>query len=162
LVFAIGCVMAIAAADALVAQPRAPVSLPTDLGTRDDALGRLFTPATFPAGTFVVYRTAEHIGKLASRLKALDPEPVQGAWDVGRSGVFDALGAEGPYDKGRVARLFGGSSPSAARGSLQTADGRMAITLVSPYPDPSLASLRTGTMVIVTRLPGARAVDVRP
>ena len=61
--------------------------------------------------------------------------------------------AEPPYDKGRLARLFGGSSPWVARGSLATPRGRIAVALISPYPDLAITTLRQGTLVIVTRLP---------
>jgi hypothetical protein len=140
-------------AGSAVSQEHAAISLLADLGPEDDALRVLFTPAPFPPGTFVVHRTAEMIGGLAARLRALDPAPAPGAWDVERAGVFDAFGSEGPYDKARLARLFGGTSPSVARGSLVTAAGRRAVTLISPYPEASLSSLRRGTMVIVTKLP---------
>lgn len=131
--------------------------LPAEIGPPDEALRILFTPAGFPDGTFVVHRSTLDIGELAGRLKARDPMAVDGAWHVERSGVFDAFGAEGPYDKARLARLFGGLLPSVARGSLVTTAGRLAITLLSPCPDVSLSSLRPETMVIVTKLPGRAA-----
>ena len=134
-------------------QVHTPVPIPAEIGPSDDALQRAFTPATFAAGSFAVHRSAETIARLAARLRALDPAPAPGAWDVERAGVFDAFGGDGPYDKARLARLFGGSSPTVARGTLVTAAGRRAFTLISPCPDASLSSLRPGTMVIVTRLP---------
>ena len=127
--------------------------LPSEVGPPDDTLRLLFTPASFPAGTFSVHRSAEPIGRLAGLFKAADPAPAEGAWRVEHAGVFDAFGAEGPYDKPRLALLFGGASPSVARGSFATATGRLALTLISPYPNASLDSLREGTMVIVTKLP---------
>lgn len=133
--------------------PASAPGIPSAIGTPDEDLRLLFTPASLPPGTFVVHRSVEDIGRLAARLKTLDPAPAEGAWRVERAGVFDAFGAEGPYDKARVARLFGGASPAVARGSLVTAQGRLAFTLISPYPDVSLSSLRKGTMVIVTKLP---------
>jgi hypothetical protein len=123
------------------------------LGPKDDSLRRLFTPATFPAGTFTVHRSDERIETLAARLRALDAAPAASAWRIEGAGVFDAFGAEGPYDKPRLARLFGGSSPSVARGTLVTATGRLAFTLISPCPDQSLSSLGQGTLVIATKLP---------
>ena len=89
-------------------QPRPADAVTRTLGRKDDSLRRLFTPATFPPGTFTVHRSDERIERLAARLRALDPAPVAGAWRVERAGVFDAFGAEGPYDKPRLARLFGG------------------------------------------------------
>jgi hypothetical protein len=134
-------------------QTTAAVSLPAEIGVADEGLRRLFTPSTFPAGTFKVHRSAQHIETLAAALTALDPSTAEGAWLVERAGVFDAFGSEGPYDKPRLALLFGGSSPSVARGTLVTVEGRLALTLIEPYPDAALASLRQGTMVIVTKLP---------
>jgi hypothetical protein len=134
-------------------QADAAVSIPAEIGPADDRLRLAFTPATFAAGSFAVHRSAEEIGRLAARLRALDSAPAPGAWQVERAGVFDAFGGEGSYDKARLARLFGGSSPSVARGTLVTATGRRAFTLISPCPDASLSSLRPGTMVVVTRLP---------
>lgn len=128
--------------------------LPLDLGPEDRAYRELFTPSSSPPGTFAVYRSAEDVRSLAARLRALDLNPAAGAWDVEKTGVFDAFGAEGPYDKGRLARLFGGSSPRVARGSLVTPPGRVAVALISPYPDLAITSLQQGTLVIVTRLPG--------
>jgi hypothetical protein len=134
-------------------QPQPAVSLPAEIGPPDEGLRLAFTPATFAAGSFHVHHSAEAIARLAARLRALDPAPAPGAWQVERAGVFDAFGGEGPYDKARLARLFGGSSPSVARGTLITKGGRRAFTLIAPCPDPSLSALRPGTMVIVTRLP---------
>jgi hypothetical protein len=131
-------------------------TVPVDLGPADSAYRELFTPSSSPPGTFAVYRSAEGIQSLATRFRALDPTPAAGAWDVERTGVFDAFGAEGPYDKGRLVRLFGGSSPRAARGSLVTPQGRIAVALISPYPDLAITSLQEGTLVIVTRLPVGR------
>ena len=138
---------------ASTSEPQAGPVLPLDLGPEDRAYRELFTPSSSPPGTFAVYRSAEPITTLAARLKALDPDPAAGAWEVARTSVFDAFGAEGPYDKGRLARLFGGSSPRAARGSLVTPPDRVAVALISPYPDLALTSLQQGTLVIVTRLP---------
>jgi hypothetical protein len=148
------CLMAAGTAPPIRAgQARSIGSLPSEIGSPDETLRLLFTPASFPAGTFSVYRSGAPIRRLAGLLKALDPRPAEGAWRVENAGVFDAFGAEGPYDKPRLALLFGGASPSVARGSLVTATGRVALTLISPVPNPSLDSLREGTMVIVAKLP---------
>jgi hypothetical protein len=134
-------------------QAHGPVSIPAEIGPTDEGLRLAFTPATFAAGSFAVHRSAEAIARLAARLRALDPAPAPGAWQVERAGVFDAFGGEGPYEKARLARLFGGSSPAVARGTLVTTGGRRAFTLIAPCPDASLSTLRQGTMVIVTTLP---------
>jgi hypothetical protein len=134
-------------------EAQAGPALPLDLGSEDRAYRELFTPSSSPPGTFAVYRSAEDLTSLAARLRALDAHPAAGAWDVEKTGVFDAFGTEGPYDKGRLARLFGGSSPRAARGSLVMPPARVAVALISPYPDLAITSLQRGTLVIVTRLP---------
>jgi hypothetical protein len=137
-------------------EAQAGPALPLDLGSEDRAYRELFTPCSSPPGTFAVYRSAEDLTSLAARLRALDGHPAAGAWEVEKTGVFDAFGDEGPYDKGRLARLFGGSSPRAARGSLVTPPGRVAVALISPYPDLAITSLQRGTLVIVTRLRTSR------
>jgi hypothetical protein len=145
-------VLALGASEPLNTQAHPGGTLPLDLGPEDAAYRDLFTPASSPPGTFTVYRSAEDIRALAARLRSFDATPAPGAWDVDRTGVFDAFGAEPPYDKGRLARLFGGSSPWVARGSLATPRGRIAVALISPYPDLAITTLRQGTLVIVTRL----------
>jgi hypothetical protein len=124
-----------------------------DFGPSDETLRQLFTPASLPPGTFEVHRSPEDIRGLASRLRARSAAPVNGMWRVDHAGVFDAFGAEGPYNKPKLARLFGGSSPLVARGTLPTSNGRYAVTLISPYPDSTLSALEPGTLVIVTKLP---------
>jgi hypothetical protein len=141
------------AAQVPTCQAHAGPALPLDLGREDRAYRELFTPSSSPPGTFAVYRIAEDLMSLAARLRALDPHPPAGAWAVERTGVFDAFGSEGPYDKSRLARLFGGSSPRAAWGSLVTPSGHVAVALISPYPDLAITALQQGTLVILTRLP---------
>ena len=133
-------------------EAEAGAALPLDLGPEDRAYRELFTPSSSPSSTFAVYRSADELTSLAARLRALDTHPAPGAWEAEKTGVFDAFGAEGPYDKGRLARLFGGSSPRAARGSLVMPPARVAVALISPYPDLAITSLQQGTLVIVTRL----------
>ncbi|HZT75273.1 MAG TPA: hypothetical protein VFA27_01350 [Vicinamibacterales bacterium] len=61
---------------------------------------------------------------------------------------LDALGAAGDYDRAKVARLYGGSRPSVARGWRQDGDRFESITLISPHPDAALERLVPGTLVI--------------
>lgn len=61
---------------------------------------------------------------------------------------LDAFGTAGGYDRSKVARLYGGSRPKVARGWWQTGDHFESITLISPFPDPSLDRLNPGTLVI--------------
>ena len=126
---------------------------PTALGTPDPALTRLFTPRAVPAGTYVVYRSAEPIEALTARLKDLDPNPSPGAWEPSRPEAHTAFGADGIYDMLRLARLFTGKRVTLVRGSLLHERRRLAYTLISPYPDPSLSTVESGTMVIEFAVP---------
>lgn len=130
-----------------------------DLGVRDAALTRLFTPSSAPPGTYEVYRSPRAIAALAADLRARDPDPVEDAWKVAPLGPADAFGSNGLYDGPRLARLYVGTVPLVARGSLQATEGLLGYTLIAPWPDATLTSLRPGTMVIVvhvTALTGMR------
>jgi hypothetical protein len=118
------------------------------LGVPDAALTRLFTPISAPPGQYVVYRSDRPIDALAAELKALDPEPAPGAWEPTRPEAHDAFGQEGPYDRSRLARLFRGKRVTLIRGSLKEGRHRVAYTLVSPFPTPSMDAINDGTMVI--------------
>jgi hypothetical protein len=123
------------------------------LGTPDSALTRLFTPLSAPPGRYVVYRSARAIADIARDLKALDPRPAPGAWAAARPEAHDAFGQEGSYDRSRLARLFRGQRVTLVRGSLVKGGTRVAYTLISPYPDASLSSIASGTMVIEFNVP---------
>ena len=118
------------------------------LGVPDAALTRLFTPIAAPAGEYVVYRSDRPIDAVAAELKALDPDPAPGAWQPLRPEAHDAFGQEGPYDRARLARVFRGKRVTLIRGSLTQGPLRVAYTLLSPYPAPSLDTIVAGTMVI--------------
>ena len=123
------------------------------LGTPDPALTRLFTPLSVPPGTYLVYRSSEAVETMTARLRALDPAPAPGAWEPTRPEAHDAFGQEGPYDRDRLARLFNGKRVSLVRGSVVHQRQRLAYTLISPYPDPTLSRIVDGTMVIEFRVP---------
>jgi len=129
------------------AGPAAP-----DIGTYDARLTRLFTPAAAPPGIYQVFCSPRPIAELSAALRALDPSPVGDAWRVSPLGPVDAFGTVGPYDAPKLARLYMGSRPQVARGSLRTAEGLVAYTLIAPWPDADLAALQPGTMVIVFRV----------
>ncbi len=126
---------------------------PAALGTPGPVLTRLFTPRAVPAGTYVVYRSGEPIEALTARLKALDPNPSPGAWEPSRPEAHNAFGTDGVYDRLRLARLFTGKRVTVVRGSLLHGGRRLAYTLISPYPDPSLSTIESGTMVIEFAVP---------
>jgi hypothetical protein len=106
-----------------------------------------------------VFRSTRPIAELAAELRVRDPSPVGDAWKVSPLAPVDAFGTVGPYDAPKLARLYMGTRPRVARGSLRTGDGLVAYTLVAPWPDPDLTALQPGTMVIVfhvTALTGLR------
>ena len=124
------------------------------LGTRAAALERLFTPPTATPGMYEVYESTESIDSLAALLRRQDAAPSDSAWKKQRLTPGDAFGAESSYDRWRVGRLYGGRRVEVVRGSLRNGNGTItAYTLLSPYPDPTLASLLSGTMVIVFHVP---------
>ena len=135
----------------LMASSAAATGVP--LGTPDPALTRLFTPLSVPPGTYLAYRSSETIEALTARLRALDPAPALGAWEPSRPEANGAFGQEGAYDRARLARLFNGKRVTVVRGSLVQNGQRLAFTLVSPYPDPTLSHLVDGTMAIEFRVP---------
>jgi hypothetical protein len=126
---------------------------PVDLGRPDAALTRLFTPPSAPPGTCVVYRSSEPFEVVVARLRALDPAPAPGAWEVTRPEAGGAFGQEGPYDRSRLARLFNGRRVALARGSLVVDGQRLAYTVIAPHPDATLSSVVDGTLVIEVRVP---------
>jgi hypothetical protein len=125
---------------------------PPRIGTYDPRLTRLFTPPAAPPGIYEVFRSERRIADLAAELRALDPAPVGDAWNVAPLSPVDAFGTTGPYDAPKLARLYMGSRPQVARGSLRTSEGLVAYTLIAPWPDADLTALQPGTMVIVFRV----------
>ena len=76
-----------------------------------------------------------------------------GAWQPRPELPFDAFGQTGRYDRWKLAELYGARRARVARGP--RGDGTRVTevwTLVSPYPDPSLARLVPGTLLIVLRV----------
>jgi len=123
------------------------------LGTPNPSLTRLFTPLAVPPGTYAVSTSTEKIETLTARLKEQDSSPAPGAWVASRPEAGAAFGQEGLYDRARLARLFNGKRVTVVRGSLAQQGQRLAYTLVSPYPDPTLSHIIEGTMVIEFRVP---------
>jgi hypothetical protein len=142
---------------AVVVQVQAVMGQPV-LGVADAALTRLFTPIAAPPGEYVVYRSDRAIAAIAAELKALDPEPAPGAWEPLRPEAHDAFGQVGTYDRFRLARLFRGKRVTLIRGSLTEGPLRVAYTLISPYPAPSLDAILPGTIVIRYEIGPPRAL----
>ncbi len=72
----------------------------------------------------------------------------------------DGFGTIGGYDRAALAKLFGARRVTVARGP-RLVGGRVvaSVTLLSPYPDPTLTRLLPGTLRIVTRLVPAAPVS---
>jgi hypothetical protein len=133
-----------------------------ELGRRDRALERQFTPIAAPDGAYVVSTTDTPISQLAADLKRLDPSPAPGAWQVTHLEAHEAFGQAGLYDRFQLAELFGGQRLSVVRGSLAAGAYRTAYTLISPHPDGTLSRIVHGTMVIQVRIAAAAAPAARP
>jgi hypothetical protein len=104
----------------------------------DPVLTALFTPPNPHVGRYQVCTTDRRIEEVA-----------EAGWTIESLDAQDAFGRAGPYDRGALARLYGGRRPRVARGWRQQ-DGRFeSVTLISPYPDASLSHLNSGTMMIV-------------
>ena len=110
----------------------------------DPALTALFTPPHPELGRYEVCASSDSIEAVAAA--------------GGRQGLhygnvealesLDAFGTAGRYDRSRLARLYGGTRVRVAHGWKESADHFESITLLSPYPDPSLTRLLPGTMEI--------------
>ena len=111
-----------------------------------------------PAAHREVYRAAVSSMTLDMVLTSLADDPTlvraPGAWTARGQGPIDAFGQSGTYDRWRVARLYRSRQARVARGA-RMENGRVveSWTLISPYPDPALTTLRPGTLLLVLRLP---------
>jgi hypothetical protein len=115
----------------------------------------LFTPAAAHPGAYETYVSPLALDAALQTL-ANDPTLLQppGAWTPAALIAGDAFGRQGTYNRWALARLYGARRARVARGPRER-DGRVAEswTLISPYPDVSLARLEPGTLLIVLHLP---------
>jgi hypothetical protein len=115
----------------------------------------LFAPGGSRGGAYQVFVSPRALDAV---LASLDAEPgllaPPGAWQPTPLLPFDAFGQTGRYDRWKMARLYGSRRAQVARGPRE-ADGRVSEswTLISPYPDPSLTRLETGTLLIILSVP---------
>ena len=113
----------------------------------------LFAPGDGRAAFYRAYVAAADLDTVL-RLVTADPalRGAPGAWTPELASPLDIFGQAGRYDRSRVARLYGGRRPRVARGTRLTTDGTTeAWTLISPYPEPGLRRLESGTLVLVFR-----------
>jgi hypothetical protein len=97
-----------------------------------------------------VYAAGSRIEDVVGAFKSIArSDDVRGAWVIQETNPLSAFGEAGPYDRTKVARLYVAVPVRVARGPI-IRDGRTiaSITLVSPYPDPSLTRLERGTLII--------------
>jgi len=109
----------------------------------DAALTALFTPLHPILGRYEVCTTGDPLDQVAA--------PAPDGPKYGPSEMLEpleAFGAAGPYDRAALARLYAGRRVRVARGWIERDGEFESITLLSPYPDATLARLHPGTMVI--------------
>lgn len=104
----------------------------------------LFTPAQPALGRYEVCTTAEAIEQVVES----GPAGAMHFGDIEALESLDAFGKAGPYDRSRLARLYGGTRVKVAHGWGTSTAGFTSVTLLSPYPDPSFTRLLPGTMSI--------------
>jgi hypothetical protein len=119
----------------------------------DPAFARLFAPPHPRVGRYEVCMSAEPLTAL------VEPD-----WPIEATGPLDAFGLAGTYNRAALVRLYGGRRVQAAHGwrgikrhlerpidgqAEGTVDGTFeSLTLISPYPDPTLTRLEPGTLII--------------
>jgi hypothetical protein len=102
----------------------------------------LFAPLHPQLGHYDLFTTSEPLPR------AMDAEPEATGWSLESAAPLDAFGSAGDYDRAALARLFGGRLASVARGTIRQNGRFVALTLISPYPDPDMRRLNPGTLII--------------
>ena len=97
-------------------------------------IGGRYEVCTTPASIDDVLADAGPQGPHYGPMEAVDP--------------LDALGDAGPYDRLALARLYGSRRANVAHGWMRENGGLVSITLMSPYPNRTLTSLMSGTLVV--------------
>jgi hypothetical protein len=120
-------------------------------------LARIFTPQHEPDAACQVTVLKEGIEGALRRVKEALPPGFRlgtppGSWQKQALDPLEAFGTAGTYDRARLAQLYWGRTVSVVRGPVER-DGRVAgaLTLVSPYPDPTLTRLESGTLAILLK-----------
>lgn len=138
--------------------PGGALSVP---GARSDAHRRLFTPLGAPPGAYIVtvlpspmaearQAVMRALGVEAPPAGPVAPAPLGHPWAVRRLEAAEAFGTSGTYEPVRLARLFNGRRAEVCRGPvIRGGEVVASVTLISPYPDPFLSRLVSGTLVLV-------------
>jgi hypothetical protein len=102
----------------------------------DPVLAVLFTPERPQLGRYEVCTVDAPLAAVAE------------GWTIESVVPLDAFGSAGRYDRHALSRIYGGRRAAVARGWRRNGDGIESITLISPYPDPTLTRLVQGTLMI--------------
>jgi hypothetical protein len=141
------------------AQGRSALRLP---GTPAPELAKQFTPRHAPAEAYEVVvldgdieRAREQV--LTAVRNASAAAPSRETLVVRSLDPLQAFGRAGTYNQTTVARLYTGRKAKVVRIPVDR-QGRTiaAITLISPYPDPTLSRLIEGTLVIALNVATVR------
>jgi hypothetical protein len=132
------------AARTAAAEPMVPAIAVAGLdGCRcDPALARIFTPVRPQHGRYAVCTTEAPPEAVAG------PDP-----RVETQHPLDAFGTAGPYNRARLALLYGGRQARVARWWRMEGNQLASMTAISPYPNAALSILLPGTLVIVHTVP---------
>ena len=113
---------------------------------------RLFAPPAH-LSAYRAYVTTRPLDDVLTDIRAQLETVAPGAWMVEKLAPLDAFGASGTYNPFQLSRLYVAGPVRVARGPRVSSAGLEAWTLLSPYPDPALGKLDTGTLLIVLRVP---------
>jgi hypothetical protein len=113
---------------------------------------RLLAPEAH-ASQYRAFVSPDPLDVVLTAIRAHAHEPVPGAWTVEALGPLDAYGPDGGYTPFALSRLYTAGPVQVARGPHTSTQGDETWTLTSPYPDPALAGLSPGTLLLVLRLP---------
>jgi hypothetical protein len=105
------------------------------------ALAALFTPVHPLVGRYEACTTPESIETAIASASA------KGA-PIEMVEPLDAFGAGGPFNRFAVAQLYGGTRALVAHVWIQRGSELESQTFISPYPDPTLTRLVSGTLII--------------
>ena len=79
---------------------------------------------------------------------------VPGAWTPRAETPLDAFGRSAPYDRWKLARVYGSRQPRVARGArMEGGVVTESWTLISPYPNRDFTALQAGTLRLTLRVP---------
>jgi hypothetical protein len=122
--------------------------------TETPAYVPLFTPRALPPGTYRTYTSRQDLDSVLAAIR-IDATLQTSAGSFAAESVIasEAFGQSGGYNRWKLALLYGAVRARVARGP-KVENGRVVETwtLVSPYPDPDLERLQSGTLLIVLRL----------